>query len=125
MTNIQIEISIATLILLILIFFSLRKNTMSIKNSIAWLLLPLVFIIIAIFPKPLETFANWLGFETLANFIFVVIIALLLIICFFITLSNSRQQEQITKLNQELSILKAKKLSKKSSHKESSSPKKQ
>lgn len=125
MTNIQIEISIATLILLILIFFSLRKNTMSIKNSIAWLLLPLVFIIIAIFPKPLETFANWLGFETLANFIFVVIIALLLIICFFITLSNSHQQEQITKLNQELSILKAKKLSKKSSHKESSSPKKQ
>ena len=125
MTNIQIEISIATLILLILIFFSLRKNTMSIKNSIAWLLLPLVFIIIAIFPKPLETFANWLGFETLANFIFVIIIALLLIICFFITLSNSRQQEQITKLNQELSILKAKKLSKKSNHKESSSPKKQ
>lgn len=125
MTNIQIEISIATLILLILIFFSLRKNTMSIKNSIAWLLLPLVFIIIAIFPKPLETFANWLGFETLANFIFVVIIALLLIICFFITLSNSHQQEQITKLNQELSILKAKKLSKKSNHKESSSPKKQ
>ena len=125
MTNIQIEISITTLILLILIFFSLRKNTMSIKNSIAWLLLPLVFIIIAIFPKPLETFANWLGFETLANFIFVIIIALLLIICFFITLSNSRQQEQITKLNQELSILKAKKLSKKSNHKESSSPKKQ
>ena len=106
MTSIQIEVSIAALILLILIFFSLRKNSMSIKNSIAWLLLPLIFIIIAIFPKPLEDFAKWLGFETLSNFIFVIIIGLLLIICFFTTLSNSRQQEQMTKLIQEISILK-------------------
>ena len=125
MTSIQIEVSIAALILLVLIFLSLRKNSMSIKNSIAWLLLPFVFIIIAIFPKPLEAFANWLGFETLANFIFVIIIALLLVICFFTTLSNSRQQEQITKLSQELSILKGKKRSKTSDHKESNPSKKQ
>ena len=108
MTNIQIEISIAALILLVLIFLSLRRNSMSIKNSIAWLLLPLVFILIAILPQPLESFANWLGFETLSNFIFLIVIALLFLICFFLTLSNSRQQSQITKLNQELSILKAK-----------------
>lgn len=106
MTSIQFEVSIAALILLILIFFNLRRNSMSIKNSIAWLLLPLVFIIIAIFPEPLEQLAHSLGFETLSNFIFIIIIALLLVICFFTTLSNSRQQEQITKLIQEISILK-------------------
>lgn len=106
MTNIQIEVSIAALILLLLIFFSLRRNSMSIKSSIAWLLLPLAFIIIAIFPKPLEQFAHSLGFETLSNFIFVIIIALLLIICFFLTATISRQNNQITKLIQEISILK-------------------
>lgn len=106
MTSIQIEISIAALILLILIFFSLRRNSMSIKSSIAWLLLPLAFILIAIFPEPLEQLAHTLGFETLSNFIFVIIIALLLIICFFLTATVSRQGNQITKLIQEISILK-------------------
>lgn len=106
MTSLQIEISIAAIILFIIIIICLAKNRMSIKNSIAWLLLPLVFIIIAIFPSPLESFAKWLGFETLSNFIFVAIIALLIIICFFLTISNSRQQTEITKLIQEVSILK-------------------
>lgn len=106
MTSIQIEVSIAALVLLFLILFSLRRNSMSIKGSITWLLLPLLFIVVAIFPDPLEQFAHILGFETLSNFIFVIIIALLLIICFFLTATISRQGNQITKLIQELSILK-------------------
>ena len=108
MTSIQIEVSVAALLLLIFIFLSLRKNTMSIKISIAWLLLPIVFIIIAIFPTPLTDFAHWLGFETLSNFIFVIIIALLLILCFSLTTTVSRQGTQITKLTQEISLLKHK-----------------
>lgn len=126
MTNLQIEISIAAVILLLLIIVSLAKNRLSVRHSIAWLLLPIIFILIAIFPQPLESLANWLGFETLSNFIFLIVIALLILICFFLTLSNSRQQEQITKLNQELSILKAKKQLKNSfDHKKINSSKKQ
>lgn len=109
MTNIQIEISIAALILLIFIILSLRKNSMSIKSSLAWLILPIVFILIAIFPEPLTALSHWLGFETLSNFIFLIIIALLIVICFFLTTTISKQQTQITKLIQEISILKNKK----------------
>lgn len=106
MSTLQIEMVIAALALLIIIIFSLAKSRLSIRNSITWLLLPIIFIIVAIFPDPLQSFANWLGFETLSNFIFLVIIAILILICFFITLSNSKQQDQIAKLNQEISILK-------------------
>lgn len=106
MTSLQIEMTIAAFILLLIIIISLKRNSMSIKNSVIWLLLPVIFIIIAIFPNPFFDFANWLGFETLANFIFVVIIALLIILCFSLTLTISHQQTQITKLIQELSILK-------------------
>ena len=108
MTNLQIEISIATIILLFLIIVNLSRNRLSVRHSIAWLLLPIAFILIALFPTPLETLSDWLGFETFSNFIFLIIIALLILVCFFITVSNSRQQSQIAKLNQELSILKAK-----------------
>jgi len=108
MTNIQIEMSIAAILLLIVITISLKKSTISIKSSIAWLLLPIVFIIVAIFPQPLAEFSSYLGFETFSNFIFLIIIALLLILCFFLTISLSHQQAKITKLIQELSILKYK-----------------
>lgn len=100
--------SILALLFLVIIIISLKKNSMSIKSSVAWLLLPIAFILIAIFPEPIKIFANWLGFETLSNFIFFAIIALLIIICFSHTLVISRQQSQITKLVQEISILKAK-----------------
>lgn len=106
MTTLQIEMAVAAAILFIIIIISIIKSRLSVRNSIAWLLLPIVFIIIAIFPDPLQSFAHWLGFEQLSNFIFLVIIALLILICFFLTISNSKQQEQITKLNQEIAILK-------------------
>lgn len=109
MTKIQIEMSIAAILLLSLIIFSLKKNSISIKSSVAWLLLPIVFLIIAIFPGPIASFASWLGFETLSNFIFLIIIGLLIILSFFLTIIISHQQTQITKLIQEISILKHKK----------------
>lgn len=108
MTSLQIEMTIAAIVLFILIAVFLKKNSMSIKSSVAWLLLPIVFIIIAIFPDPIARFANWLGFETFSNFLFLIIIGLLVIICFFLTINLSKQQTKITKLIQELSILKEK-----------------
>lgn len=108
MTNIQVEMSIAAILLLIIIAVLLKRNTISTKSSIAWLLLPLVFLLIAIFPKPLAALSNWLGFETFSNFIFLITIALLVILCFFFTITISRQQAQIAKLIQEVSILKHK-----------------
>ena len=108
MNKLQIEMALAALALLLIIFFSLNRNSSSIKNSAAWLLLPIAFFLIAVFPDPVAAFANFLGFEMLSNFIFLLVIALLIVICFFLTISNSRQQKQITKLNQELSIIKQK-----------------
>ena len=108
MTNIQIEMIVATLVLLILIMFYLKRSSLSVKNSVAWLLLPITFLIICIFPNPIDTISKWLGFETLSNFIFVILIALLIIVTFSLTITVSKQQEQIIKLIQELSILKDK-----------------
>ena len=108
MTNIQIEMIVATLVLLVLIMFYLKRSSLSVKNSVAWLLLPITFLIICIFPNPIDAISKWLGFETLSNFIFVILIALLIIVTFSLTITVSKQQEQIVKLIQELSILKDK-----------------
>ncbi len=108
MTKLQIEMAIAALILLIIIVACLKRNSISIKNSVAWFILPVAFLFIAIFPAPIIALSDLFGFETLSNFIFVIIIALLILVCFSLTISLSRQQVKITKLIQELSILKEK-----------------
>lgn len=106
MINIQIEMAIASVILFLIIAIALKKNSISTKSSVAWLLLPVVFLFMAIFPEPLSAISNWLGFEAPANFVFLITIALLIVLCFFLTVTVSHQQVQITKLIQELSILK-------------------
>lgn len=106
MTSLQIEMSVAAVFSLALILIFLKKNSLSVKNSLAWLLLPLACLIIAIFPDPLAKFSGWLGFEMPSNFFFVVLIGILFLICFFLTISISHLQAKITKLIQEVSILK-------------------
>lgn len=113
MTKLQIEMIIASLFFFLLIIICLRRNSMSIKNSIAWLLLPIAFLLVAIFPSPIEDLSRTLGFETLSNFIFLIIIGLLIVICFFLTIVISQQQVKITKLIQEISIIKKAKNDKK------------
>ncbi len=99
---------IAAVALLILVVVLLKRNYVSIKSAVVWLLLPIAFMLMAIFVDPLTTLVKWLGFGMLSNFIFVVIIGLLLLLCFFFTIVISKQQKQITELIQELSIIKQK-----------------
>ncbi|MBR5647933.1 DUF2304 domain-containing protein [Candidatus Saccharibacteria bacterium] len=108
MTSLQIEMSITAIVSFILILIFLKRSSLSVKNSLAWLLLPLICLIIAIFPEPLSNFSSWLGFETPSNFFFLIFIGVLFAICFFLTISISKQQKIITKLVQEVSILKNK-----------------
>ena len=106
--SLQIEMVIAAIILLIIIIACLKRSHMSIKYSLAWLLIPIAFILMAIFADPLAAFAKWLGFELLSNFVFFIALALVLMLCFVLTVIVTRQKNQIVELTQELSILKKK-----------------
>ncbi len=106
--RLQLEMIIAAIALLVFMLALLRRNYVSVKSAIVWLLLPVVFVLIVIFVEPLTMVVRWLGFDMFSNFIFVVIIGLLLLLCFFFTIVLSKQQKQITGLIQELSLLKQK-----------------
>ncbi len=109
LSSLQIEMLIAAIVLFFLILSSLRKNRMSVRNSIVWLLLPVVFMLIALLLEPLSSLAHSLGFEIFSNFIFVIVIGSLILVCFYLTIAVSKQQDQIKKLIQEVSLLKKKK----------------
>ncbi len=105
----KIEMAIGAILLFIIILIGLKKNSLSVKYSIPWILLPVVFLLLIIFSEPLNNFAHFLGFETLSNLLFVAIIGLLLILIFSLTVIVSKQQKQIKTLIQEVSLLKHKK----------------
>lgn len=96
------------LLLIIMILYLLRKDKVTIKYSIIWLLSCLILLIFTIIPGYLTWTTNVFGFQTASNMIFAMLIALLIIISIVLTVIVSNQKNQIRNLVQEISILKNK-----------------
>jgi len=94
------------LVFLVFIVFLVRKKRLLLKYSLLWLALVLVAAFCAIFPGPVYSLAQLLGFEVASNFIFVIGFVFLLAFCLSLSVIASRQTEYIKTLTQELAILK-------------------
>ena len=106
MGPLKIGMLITALFLFVFIFWMLKRNSLSVKYSVMWLMLPVVFILMVIFSEPLNILANTLGFQLLSNFVFFIILGCLLVLCFLLTIIVSGLKNKINKLVQEVSILK-------------------
>ena len=99
-------IIIATLII-VYIFYSIRKNKLSIANSFIWILFCIILLILSIWPTSLDWLANIIGISY-PPALFLTIVAVILFIMIFI---QSKKIEDLHKkvidLSQELSILKS------------------
>ena len=67
-----------------------------------------MILLTAIIPSFMQLIANFLGFETMSNMIFCILIAVLIFICLSLTIIVSGQKEKTRLLIQEVSILKEK-----------------
>ena len=102
----KIEMIIVSLITFVVIIKMLKSKKMSIRYSVMWILLPLFFLVFVLFSGSIVKIANYLGFEVLSNFVFFIIIGLLLIICFSLTAIVTHLNQKVTELVQEVAILK-------------------
>lgn len=102
----KIEMILVSLIILALIINKLKNKNMSIKYSILWLLLPILFLLMALFSNLMIQIANMLGFELLSNMIFFITVGILFIICFSLTIIVSNLNKKIIQLSQEIALLK-------------------
>lgn len=108
-TNLKLFAIAFIIILILLITYFVRNNKISVKYSIIWYLSCLLLILFTIFPNLLGWFTNLFGIEVASNFIFALLIGLLLVVTISLTIIVSEQKEQIRDLIQEISIIKAKK----------------
>ena len=102
----KIEMILISLFTLALIISKLKSKNMSIKYSILWLILPIAFLLIALFSDFMISLANKLGFVLLSNMIFFITVGILFIICFSLTVIVSNLNKKITELTQEIALLK-------------------
>ena len=103
--TLKIFLIISILIFVIHVINNVKKNKLSVRNSIVWLLMSVAIIISVFHVKTLTTLANFLGIKTLSNLFFFLGFIFLIFVVFDITKIISMQNKKIITLTQELGIL--------------------
>lgn len=102
--SLRIILIIASLLTCWYITRKLRKSQIQIMDTVFWLLLTIVFIVMALFPQ----FINWIsivmGFVSPVNLVFLVMIFLALVRCFLLSIRVSQLEEKVKSLVEELAI---------------------
>lgn len=100
-------VSLAFLVIIVLVVLSfLRKDKISAKYAVIWLLTTLILLLFVVFPNLLNKVTTLLGFNLGANMIITGLIVLLICINIALTIIVSSQSKKIELLIQEVSILK-------------------
>lgn len=100
-------IVIAVLVILY-IFHSIRKNKLSVQNSILWIFFCVAMLILSIFPKSLDWLAGLVGISYPPALFLTIAVVILFVINFQYSKRIEELQKKIIDLGQELSIVKGK-----------------
>lgn len=84
----------------------LKKCEVQVPETVFWIVLSVVFIVFCIFPQAADVGASVMGVVTPVNFIFLIIIALLLLRVFLLTIRVSKLEYKVNSLVQELAVRK-------------------
>ena len=110
MINMSMKLKLTMLIfsisLILAIVMFLRKGKMPVKYSLPWLFVAGIFMLLAVFPKPVNYLQRVLGFESLSNMLLFILVGLLLLVTLFLTMVVSEQRKKINLLVQDVSIIK-------------------
>lgn len=89
----------------ILVFFGIasriRHKKILMQDAIYWVVLSFLLVLAALFPGVIIALADWLGFMSPSNFVFLVIVALLLIKIFSTSAQVSMLRHKVEELTQE------------------------
>lgn len=96
------------ILFLIYIFSVIKRNKISTKNALIWVIADIIVIFCILFLKQLLVIANFIGIKTVSNMMFFLGFIFLLILCFKQSAQLSIQNKKIINLTQELGILKNK-----------------
>lgn len=97
-------ILMASILTLIYVIAKIRKAQIQLQDSLFWLFLGVVFVIMGLFPQVVYFFTRKMGFQAPVNLIFLVMIFILLIKVFLSSIKISQLENKLDTLVQELAV---------------------
>mgnify|MGYP000995701031 CR=1 FL=1 len=106
--SIRLRLVILFICVAILLCFMdmIRKDKISLKYSLPWLLSLVCVMLLAAFPGFINWVAGLLGVATPVNAVFFIVILMMLAFIFLISMISSRNSQRVTRLVQEVALLK-------------------
>lgn len=96
-----ILVSAATMVMMIQ---KIRRAKLQIEDSIFWVLVSFMFVLFSLFPPVADFLAHILGIYATVNFLFLLMIFLLLMRVFSMTIRMSQQETTLKELAQKLAL---------------------
>jgi hypothetical protein len=88
-----------------IIIFFLKKNALSLKYTLLWLISCFVMLLVSIFPGILVFISEKLRFQVVSNALFTLVLGFVLMILLSLTSIVSKQTEKIKTLTQVIALL--------------------
>lgn len=104
-TILQYSFIVGLVLFFVLVIFFLRKNALSLKYTLLWLISGFVMLLVSIFPGILIFISKILGFQVASNALFALILGFFLMILLSLTSIVSGQTEKIKTLAQAIALL--------------------
>lgn len=95
---------VSAFLLLLFVLRKLRKSQLEIQDSLFWLVFALVLVIVSIVPHIAFFAASFFGFESPSNFVFLCVIAALILRLFSLTSQVSVLKGRLESLAQEIAL---------------------
>lgn len=99
---------ILSIIVILYMIVSIRKNKLSVKESFGWIIFSIIMLILSIFPHSIDNLAPIFGIEYAPVLLLTFCVVILFMMNFVFSKKIDELQKKVVDLTQELSIVKAK-----------------
>ena len=101
----RLGLLLASLMVFILILYTVIRKMLNIKYSIVWILWSLLSLLMAVFPESFYKISHLLSIQMPVNIVFLIMTALLYALTFNVYITISKHNKEIVRLTYEISVL--------------------
>ena len=102
--TLRVTLIVGAFLFVLLVFSTVNRKKLQMGDSLLWLLVSVLLIIVAIFPQLCVWASQLIGIETPSNFIYLICIAALFALVFHLTVKQSSMERKTRRLIQTISI---------------------
>lgn len=102
--SLRILLIVSAAFTLFFVIRKIRKSQLQVLDAVFWLTFSLSFVALAVFPQIADFLASVLGFHAASNFVFLYVIAILVVRDFSQTVKLARLRERFNILNEEIAL---------------------